>query len=138
MSNKPIYITAFDLERLKKLLLEAYGNDYRDNEYLGMLRKELDRAEIVSSQDIPAGVVTMNSIVCLEDIDTHEEETYALVFPENADISQGKISVLAPIGTAMLGYEVGDTFEWNVPAGKRRLKIKRIIYQPEASGDYYL
>jgi regulator of nucleoside diphosphate kinase len=61
-----------------------------------------------------------------------------LVFPENADLKQGKVSILAPIGTAMLGYEVGDIFEWDVPAGKRRLKVKRIIYQPEASGDYHL
>jgi len=138
MSTKPIYITAFDRERLRKLLLEAYGTDYRDNEYLDMLRQELERAEVVPSKDIPAGVVTMNSTVCLEDLDTQEEETYTLVFPENADISQGKISVLAPIGTAMLGYVVGDTFEWDVPAGKRRLKVKRILYQPEASGDYHL
>jgi regulator of nucleoside diphosphate kinase len=80
----------------------------------------------------------MNSTACLEDLDTEEEETYTLVFPENADLGQGKISVLAPIGTAMLGYEVGDTFEWEVPAGKRRLRVKRIIYQPEASGEYHL
>lgn len=138
MSNKPIYITAFDLERLRKLLLDAHGNAYRKSDYLEKLRKELDRAEVVPSQKIPAGVITMNSTVCLEDLDTQEEETYTLVFPEDADIGQGKISVLAPIGTAMLGYEVGDTFEWDVPAGKRRLRITQILYQPEASGDYNL
>lgn len=138
MSNKPIFITAFDLERLSKLILEAYGSDYRNSQYLEMLRQELDRAKIVSSTDIPAGVVTMNSTVCLEDLDTHEEEIYTLVFPEDADLTQGKISVLAPIGTAMLGYEVGDSFEWDVPAGKRRLRVKRILYQPEASGDLHL
>jgi regulator of nucleoside diphosphate kinase len=65
-----------------------------------------------------------------------EEMTYTLVFPEDADVSQGKISVLAPIGTAMLGYRVGDTFEWDTPGGKRSIQVKRVIYQPEASGDY--
>ncbi|MBN1536647.1 MAG: nucleoside diphosphate kinase regulator [Anaerolineales bacterium] len=138
MSNKPIYITEYDLERLRVLLQNAYVNDYRNSEYLDMLQNELNRAVIVPAQDIPANVITMNSTVALEDLDTREEETYTLVFPDDADIGQGKISVLAPIGTAMLGYEVGDTFEWEVPAGKRRLRVKRIIYQPEASGDYHL
>jgi len=72
------------------------------------------------------------------DLDTGEEEIYTLVFPENADLKQGKISVFAPIGTAMLGYEVGDIFEWEVPAGKRSLRVEKILYQPEASGDYHL
>ena len=71
-------------------------------------------------------------------VDTQQEETYTLVFPENADIGQGRISVLAPIGTAMLGYEIGDVFEWEVPAGKRRLKVEQITYQPEAAGDFHL
>ena len=80
----------------------------------------------------------MNSTVVLTDLDTREEETYTLVYPENADTAQGKVSILAPIGTAMLGYRVGDVFEWEVPAGKRRLKVEKIVYQPEASGDYDL
>lgn len=138
MTSKPIHITRFDLERLQKLLQEARYTGYRKSEYLENLQEELNRAEIVSSQEIPSDVITMNSIVRLVDLDTGEEETYTLVFPENADIKQGKISVLAPIGTAMLGYEVGDIFEWEVPAGKRRLRVKEILYQPEASGDFDL
>ena len=138
MSGKPIHITEFDLSRLKKLLWDAQSTEYRKSEYLERLQIEIDRAEVVSPQDIPNDVVTMNSRVCLEDLDTKEEEIYTLVFPENADLRQGKISVLAPIGTAMLGYEVGDIFEWDVAAGKRRLQVKRILFQPEASGDYDL
>jgi regulator of nucleoside diphosphate kinase len=138
MSNKSIQITEFDFQRLKKVLREAQYSDYRKSEYLDKLQAELDRAQIVSSQMVSQEVVTMNSIVVLLDLVTGEEETYTLVFPEDADIGQGKISILAPIGTAMLGYEIGDTFEWEVPAGKRSLKIIRIIYQPEASGDYHL
>lgn len=138
MSSKPIQITQFDLERLQKLLQEAKYTKYRKSEYLEKLQMELDRAEVVLPQDIPGDTITMNSRVRLVDLDTGEEEIYTLVFPDHADLGQGKISVLAPIGTAMLGYEVGDTFEWEVPAGKRRLQVKEILYQPEASGDFDL
>lgn len=136
MSGKPIQITQFDLERLQKLLLDARATDYRKSEYLEKLQAEISRAVVVQPKDIPSDVVTMNSTVSIEDLDTKEEEVYTLVFPEDADVPQGKVSILAPIGTAMLGYEVGDTFEWDVPAGKRRLLIKKILYQPEASGDF--
>jgi regulator of nucleoside diphosphate kinase len=138
MSGKSIYITEFDLERLRKLIQEAQHTDYRKSEYLEKLQIEIDRAKVVASQDVPGDVVTMNSTVILVDLDTGEEETYTLVFPEDADLGQGKISVLAPIGTAMLGYEVGDVFEWEVPAGKRILRVEKILYQPESSGDYHL
>ncbi len=138
MSCKPIQITEFDLERLKKLLFEARYNEYRKSQYLEKLQMEIDRANVVSPKDIPGDVITMNSTVSLVDLETGEEEVYTLVFPEDADLGQRKISVLAPIGTAMLGYEVGDVFEWDVPAGKRNLRVEKIIYQPEASGDYHL
>lgn len=138
MENKPIYITEFDLERLQKLLWEAQSTDYRKSEYLEKLQMEIRRAVVVAPQDIPGDVITMNSVVSLEDVDTGEEETYRLVFPEDSDPAQGRISVLAPIGTAMLGYKVGDAFEWIVPAGKRKLQVKNIVYQPEASGDFHL
>jgi regulator of nucleoside diphosphate kinase len=138
MSGKPIHITAFDLERLRRLLSNAQATEYRESEYLEKLKMELDRASIVTPQEIPPTVVTMNSTIELVDMDTKETETYTLVFPDDADISKGKISILAPIGTAMLGYEIGDVFEWEVPAGKRRLRVERIIYQPEASGNFDL
>jgi regulator of nucleoside diphosphate kinase len=138
MSGKPIQITEFDLERLQKLLIEAKYTEYRKSQYLEKLQMELNRAEIVSPQEVPEDVITMNSTVCLVDLDTGEEEIYTLVFPDDAEIKQGKISIFAPIGTAMLGYEVGDVFEWEVPAGKRRLRVEKILYQPEASGDFDL
>ncbi|MCG3139300.1 MAG: Regulator of nucleoside diphosphate kinase [Anaerolineae bacterium] len=138
MENKPIYITAFDLERLQKLISEAQFTEYRKSEYLKILETEIARATVVAPQDIPNDVITMNSVVQLQDIDTKEEEVYTLVFPENADLAKGKISIFAPIGTAMLGYRVGDLFEWKVPAGTRRLRVKKILYQPEGSGDFDL
>lgn len=138
MSERTIQITELDQKRLLDLIREAQLGEYRKSVYIEKLRGELERAQVVPSQEIPGDVVTMNSTVTLSDLDTNEEETYTLVYPENADSSQRKVSILAPIGTAMLGYRVGDVFEWEVPAGKRRLKVTRIHYQPEASGDFDL
>ena len=73
MSGKPIHITQFDLERLRKLLFDAQSTDYRKSEYLEKLQMEINRAEVVSPKDIPSDVVTMNSTVCIEDLDTKEE-----------------------------------------------------------------
>jgi regulator of nucleoside diphosphate kinase len=138
MSERIIQITELDQKRLLELIREAQSGEYRKSIYLDQLRGELERAQIVAPQEIPGDVITMNSTVALTDLDTGEEETYTLVYPENADMTQGKVSILAPIGTAMLGYRVGDVFEWEVPAGKRRLKVTKIHYQPEASGNYDL
>lgn len=138
MDGETIQITEYDRERLLRLLHEARSTQYRGSEYLDQLRSELERATVVAPQDVPGDVITMNSTVCLVDAETGEEETYTLVFPEDADLSQGKISILAPIGTGMFGYRVGDIFEWEVPAGKRRLLVKKIIFQPEASGNFDL
>jgi regulator of nucleoside diphosphate kinase len=136
MGQRKIHITEFDLMRLRSLIVEARYSNYRGTPYLDNLVKELDRAIVVPSKEVPPDVITMNSQVRLRDLDTDEEMIYTLVFPEDGNISQGKVSVLAPIGTAMLGYQVGETFEWEVPAGNRKIKIEEILYQPEAAGDF--
>ena len=138
MEERTIYITEFDMKRLRELIAEAKRLDRRGNEYLESLEAELSRGKLVAPTDVPPDVVTMNSRVELVDLDTEEEMVYTLVFPHEADIAQSKISVLAPIGTAILGYRVGDTFTWQVPDGIRRLRVKQILYQPEAAGDYLL
>jgi regulator of nucleoside diphosphate kinase len=138
MSIKPIQITEFDLHRLQQLMEEAAHTNFRGREDLANLHAELARAEVVTPHQVSRSVITMNSTVALVDLETGEEEIYTLVFPETANIAAGRISVLAPIGTGMLGYEVGDVFEWVVPAGTRRLQVKEIIYQPEAAGDFHL
>ncbi len=138
MSQRKIYITDFDKKRLDQMIsnhLHAYNPELK---YLTDLQGELNRAEIVSSERIPQDVVTMNSRVTVQDIETGEYSTYTLVFPAAADAAQDKISILAPIGTAIIGYRVGDEVEWKVPAGVRKLKVTEIIYQPEAAGDYHL
>jgi regulator of nucleoside diphosphate kinase len=136
MADHIIYITANDAEKLRNLIWEAQSTEYRHSSYLRMLLGELDRATIVDSHDIPADVITMNSQAHLTDEDTGEEMVYTLVFPDQADPIEGKISVLAPIGTAMLGYKVGDTFSWETPDGERRIRVDKVIFQPDASGDF--
>lgn len=134
MNCQDIYITDLDMKRLSELLEAARRLNQHDPANLTKLAAELARAQVVPSAQVPAEVITMNSTVCLEDLDSGEEMTYTLVFPNEADIDQHKISVLAPIGMAMLGYRIGDTLEWKVPDGISRLKVKQILYQPEANG----
>jgi regulator of nucleoside diphosphate kinase len=134
-----IHITEVDRQRLEKLIEVAWERDGAANhEYLRKLEHELDRAETVAPEGVPGDLITMRSKVRLRDMNTGEEMVYTLVFPAEADSGDGKISVLAPVGTAMLGYRVGDTIEWQVPAGLRRLKVEELLYQPEAAGDYNL
>jgi len=138
MDVRTIYITEFDMERLRTLIDEAKRLKRHGNEYLESLERELSRAQVVAPTEVPVDVITMNSKVCLRDLDTEEELIVVLVFPRDADIAQDKVSVLAPIGTAMLGYRVGDTFDWSVPDGIRQLQVEKILYQPEAVGDHHL
>jgi regulator of nucleoside diphosphate kinase len=133
-----IYITEPDYHRLSALIETTRERNGVDREYINKLEAELDRAEIVDPKHIPADVITMRSKVRLKDLVTGEANTYSLVFPTEADFSEGKISILAPIGTAILGYKLGDIIEWPVPSGLRRIKVDEIVYQPEATGDYEL
>jgi regulator of nucleoside diphosphate kinase len=133
-----IYITELDYNRLNGLIDRTRERNTHDREYLNKLEAELERAEIVNPTQIPADVITMRSTVRLKDLVSGESNTYSLVFPTEADFSEGKISVLAPIGTAILGYRKGDTIEWPVPSGLRRLKVEEIVYQPESAGDHDL
>ena len=142
MAKKPderiIYITSFDMARLEELLEVATDFGTRDNKHLDELTNELLHAEVVNAKNIPSDVITMNSKIRLMDLDSEESNIYTLVFPSEANIDEKKISILAPIGTAMLGYHVGDIIKWQVPAGVRSLKVMELIYQPEAAGDYHL
>ena len=98
------------------------------------LEGELRRARVVPRSDVPSEVITMNSVVRLRDLDTDEVEEYELAYPAEADVAHNRISVLAPIGTAILGYRLGDVIEWPVPAGLRRLQVEEVLYQPERAG----
>ena len=134
-----IYITEVDLARLRKLIEAARDSGVDSNRpYMNKLEDELDRANIVDPKEIPMDAITMRSKVRLKDLESRKEMIYSLVFPNEADVDEGRISVLAPVGTAMIGYRVGDIIEWEVPSGLRRLKVEEVLYQPEASGDYQL
>lgn len=128
-----IYITEDDARKLRRLIAGRRGGRSSDLEYLDMLEQELDRAEEVEEDAIPAGVVTMNSEVRLKDLDSGETRVYRLIFPTQAR-TENTVSILAPIGTAMLGYRVGDVIEWRVPKGLRRLKVLEVTAQPETAG----
>ena len=130
-------MTAPDFDRLKHLI-ESPQYRVSHGALLMTLKQELDRSEVVPPASVPRGVVTMHSRVRVRDLRTDEPETYTLVYPDEADINEGKLSVLAPLGTALLGTRVGDVVEFDAPAGTRRLKVERVLYQPEASGDFHL
>jgi regulator of nucleoside diphosphate kinase len=137
-SRRQIFITDFDMQRLEQLIESANDKPSRDSRYLEELAEELLTAEVVDPTGIPPDVITMNSRVCLQDLDSGEDLVYTLVFPGDADLESGRISVLAPVGTAMIGYRKGDRITWTVPGGLKRLKVKKILYQPEAAGDFHL
>jgi regulator of nucleoside diphosphate kinase len=132
-----IYITTSDYHRLSGLIeMSRERNGDAEREYLDQLEEELAQAEVVNPEEIPEDVVTMRSKVRLKDLKTGKTVMYSLVFPSEANSNQGHISVLAPIGTALLGNRSGDVIESRVPSGLRRLKVKEILYQPEAAGNY--
>jgi len=136
MRDGDIVVTEFDENRLRNLLAGAWRWNARDRTHVGHLESELDRAEVVAAADVPPDVVTMNSEIAVRDVDSNEEMTFAVVFPSDANVNKRKISILAPIGTAVLGYRVGDTIEWNVPGRTRRLRIERVLFQPEAARQF--
>jgi regulator of nucleoside diphosphate kinase len=132
-----IVITEADFDRLKHLVESPRYRATHAMLLMG-LKEELDRGEVVPPDDVPKGVVTMHSRVRVRDLGEDETETYTLVYPDEADINDGKLSILAPLGTALLGTRVGDVVEFDAPAGTRRLKVERVLYQPEAAGDLHL
>jgi len=135
MVAREIRITARDMERLRELIEDATRGDPRRALELKDLEAELDRATLVPDDQIPADVVRMHSEAHLVDEDTGEELICQLVFPGEADITHMRVSVLAPVGTAMLGFRAGDRFEWQVPAGTRRLMIKSVAAARSAHRD---
>ncbi len=133
MNNRNIIITAADHGELHDVISSTGKASPRAQAELEALAGELQRADIVDPHQVPSDVITMNSRVLLHDLDTGERLVFTLVLPSAADVNEKKISVLAPLGTAMLGYRVGDEFKGPVPTGFRRLKVTRIYFQPEAT-----
>ncbi|MFX4261998.1 nucleoside diphosphate kinase regulator [Pelotomaculum propionicicum] len=136
--SRQIFITEKDRIRLQKLINEAKEFHPGSKEYLINLEQELNRAQLVDSKNIPHDVITMNSKVLLKDLDSGEEMIYTLVYPHEANLLENKISVLAPVGTAIIGLREKDIIDWEIPDGIIKLKAEKILYQPEAAGDFNL
>ena len=127
MRTSSITISSADYSRLLTLVDSARLDRRVPAESLDLLEHELFRAAIVDSSELPADVVAMNSTVWFRDLNSDEIEKYTLVYPAEADVVRDRISVLAPIGTALLGYRTGDVVQWRVPSGKRRFEIIDVV-----------
>lgn len=133
-----IYITDHDLSRLVRLLASGHEFNAPANRHLVTLREELESATVVAPQAIPPNVITMNSRFRLSDLETAHEAEYTLVFPGKADISRGRISILAPAGAALIGAHELETVLVQTPVGLKRLRVDSIVYQPEMEEEYEL
>jgi regulator of nucleoside diphosphate kinase len=131
-----LIFSRIDRERLNKLIEDAlYGGREPDPAYRA-LQQEIGRSRVVEPQALPANVLSMRSRALIA-LDGEEEEAQ-LVYPDEADWTRGRLSVLSPVGTALLGYREGDKIQWDVAGGRTSIEIRRILYQPEAAGDYHL
>ena len=130
-------ITEIDFDRLSQLV-ESPKYRATHSAFVAGLRRELDRGRVVPAMEVAKGTVTMRSRVRVKDLRARESETFTLVYPEEADIDEGKVSVLAPLGMALLGARVGEVVEVKAPGGVRRFRVEEILYQPEAAGDLHL
>jgi len=138
--SKQIYLTEQDRQRLlDSIALLRESRDKRELPHIEQLEREIERAEIVlKAQDMPGDVITMRSQVRLRDMTGGREQEFNLVYPPESDPDRGLISVLAMLGTAMLGYRVGDVFELDLPKGRKTFRVEAVLYQPESAGDYDL
>lgn len=133
MNSKPgIVVSSRDMDRLEALL-----DSLPDQSLPGVaaLRDELDRADVVEPADMPPTVVTMNSTVRFHMETSEKDFSLTLVYPRDVDGTAGKLSILAPVGSALLGLSVGDEIEWPRPnSGSIKVTIAEVLSQPEREG----
>ena len=123
--QKPIYLSDRDHEYLRVRL--SLLNDPRSRRLTETLRREVERAVVVPLKDLPDAVIQIGSRVSLIDLDSNERETYTLTTPEQADASAGRVSVFAPLGTALIGFSAEDEIAWAMPGGTRRLRVEQVV-----------
>jgi len=133
-----LIINRLDYARIKKCISDAKQFKSISNSEAEKLLNELNTAKIVEPEAVPSNVVTMNSIVKVSFLNNNKQVQFQIVYPDQANVSENKISIFSPIATALIGYKVKDEIEWIVPAGLTKIRIDEIIYQPEASGDFTL
>jgi regulator of nucleoside diphosphate kinase len=132
MRDQLIIIAAPDAARLRGLLA-ARAAAAQDQAHLRELAVELERALVLDADEVPGNVITMHTRARILDLESGARHEWKLVFPAEADLSAHRISVLAPLGTALLGYGEGDELEWKVPGGLRRLRVEK-VQQPKNYG----
>ena len=131
----PLILTRLDVQRLEQLI----DSLPETTPGIEALQAELDRAEtIVGHEEVPAGVVTMNSRVHCREESSGKDYRLTLVYPKDVQGDESKISVLAPVGSALLGLKVGDSIAWPGPAGRTiQVEILEVVYQPERAGELH-
>lgn len=130
-----LIVSSRDLARLEALLDSPVLS--RHPAALALI-DELNRAEVRPPEQVPADVVTMHSQVECEDIASGERHVLTLVYPNEADVERGRVSVLAPVGSALIGLSVGQSIDWEAPGGRSlKLKVMSVRYQPEAAGNFH-
>jgi len=136
MSN--IIVNKLDYLRIQKRINEARQKKTIETSEAERLLNELNTAVLMEPQEIPDDVVTMNSVVSISFSESGRNQEFKIVYPDEANFKEKKVSIFSPIATALLGFRVGDLIEWMLPGGLTKIRIDRIIYQPEAAGDYTL
>ena len=136
MSRKPhITLSSLELDRIEALLAAIPASVFPGK---ADLQAELDRADVVEPTQIPPNVVTMNSTVQFEILETRQDFRLTLVYPRDIDGSADRVSIFAPVGSALLGLSVGDELAWPGPGGKTMtVRVTGIIYQPESAGELH-
>lgn len=133
-----IILSKLDFSRIHKCIHDAKQMNTIGVKEAENLLNELNSAKVVEPDEIPHDVVTMNSIVKISFLNTNKTTQFQIVYPDQANIRENKISIFSPVATALIGYKVSDEIEWIVPSGLTKLRIDEIIYQPEAAGDFNL
>lgn len=136
MTPSNIIISTVDYARLEPLVHDAIVRGGTPQYLTRALRAKLGHAQIVDPEQVPDDIVTMNSLVCLRDLDTDETESYSLVYPSFANIEEGQLSVLTPIGAGVLGHRKGADVDLEMPFGRSQIRIEDVQFQPERIGQY--
>jgi regulator of nucleoside diphosphate kinase len=133
MQGRFIIVTDADMDRLTRLVRALKCSLFRDPQQVELLDQTLEKADVRPPSRVPRDVIRMNSRVRVLDLDVRQKELYTLVFPEEANISRGLISVLAPIGIALVGHRQGDVVEARVPGGIRKLRVDQVRPRAEVA-----
>ncbi len=138
MEKREIYFSELDFDKLRELVNTYYSDSLNDNELnYARLSRKLTEGVVLSLENVPYDLVTMNSLIYLRNADHYDQKmVFTLVFPEDADHTRNKISVASPIGISLIGEKMKRIISYESMGGTKRLKIERILHQPETHLKY--